>query len=90
MAIMFNPDILSESADPQGSTRYCNVNIIHEQIECNHTSVTYYDDIAESNTFIVEDKSPEFDGYETHIFKGVVVKENNGTYNWWRSINEQI
>ena len=55
---MFNPDILSESADPQGSTRYCNVNIIHEQIECKHTSVTYYDDIAESNTFIVEDKSP--------------------------------
>jgi len=90
MAIIYNPNILPESADPQGSTRYGNVNIIHEQIECKHSSVTYYDNIADSNTFIVEDKSPEFDGYETHIFKGVVVKEDNGTYNWWRSINEQI
>lgn len=86
MAIIYNPNILPESADPQGSTRYGNVNIIHEQIECKHSSVAYYDNIAESNTFIIEDKSPKFEGYETRIFKGVVVKENNGTYSWWRSI----
>lgn len=86
MAIMFNPDILPESADPQGSTRYGNVNIILEQIECNHEEVTYYDDIAENYTFIIEDKSPKYDGYETRIFKGTVVKEDNGTYHWCRSL----
>lgn len=86
MSTMFSPDILPESADPESSTQYGNVNIIHEQIECKHSSVTYYDNIAESNTFIIEEKSPKFEGYETRIFKGVVVKENNGTYNWWRSI----
>lgn len=84
--MIFHPDILSENSDPQGSIRYGNVNIVHEQIECRHTSVTYYDNIAESNSFIIEDRSPEYNGYEVHIFKGVVVKENNGTYNWWRSI----
>lgn len=86
MPMMFNPNILPESADPQGSTRYGNVNIILEQIECNHEEVTYYDDIAENYTFIIEDKSPKYDGYETRIFKGTVVKEDNGTYHWWRSL----
>lgn len=86
MALMFNPNLLPESADPQDSTRYGNVNIIHEQIECSHDEVKFYDNIAENYTFIIEDKSPNYEGYECRIFKGTVVKEDNGTYHWWKSL----
>ena len=86
--IMFNPDILPESADEQNSTRFGNVNIVHEKIECHHDETFFYDNIAECNTFIIEDRSPAYDGYECHMFKGVVVKEANGGYSWWTSIKK--
>ena len=42
-----SPDIydIPESHDPEGSIRYCNVDIMHEQIECKHNEVTFYDNI---------------------------------------------
>lgn len=88
MAIMFNPDILPESADPEYSTRYGNVSIVHEKIECCHNEITFYDNISKDNTFIIEDKSPEYDGYECHVFKGEVIKEVNGGYSWWKSMKK--
>lgn len=84
--IMCNPDILPRKSDPQGSTRYEDVNIIHEQIECHFRKVNYYDDIDKNNTLIIEDLSPEYDGYECHMFKGSVLKELNNTYSWWQAI----
>ena len=84
--IVFHPDLLPESADPKYSTRYCNVNIIHEKIENDFSETKFYDNICENYTFIIEDKSPEYDGYECHIFKGDVVKEADGGYSWWKSI----
>ena len=86
---VYNPDLLPNTADPQGSTRYGNVNIIHEQIECHHEETTFYDDICKTNTFIIEEKSPQFEGYESHIFKGTVIKESDGSYHWWRSIDQR-
>lgn len=85
---MFNPDLLPESADPEGSTRFEDVTIVHEQIECHHKIITFYNDIDKTNTFVIEDKSPDYQGYEPHIFKGVVVKEADGSYHWWRSIKQ--
>lgn len=87
--MMLHPDLLPESADTKGSVRYGNVNICHEKIECEHEDVTFHDDIAKTNTFIVEDKSPQYRGYECCIFKGVVVKETNGSYHWWESIDQK-
>lgn len=87
--MMFHPDLLSKNADPEGSVRYGNVNICHEKIECKHEDITFYDDITATNTFIVEDKSPQYRGYECCMFKGVVVKETNGSYHWWKSIDQR-
>lgn len=86
---MFNPDLLPEAADPEGSVRYGNVSIFHEKIECKHDTTTFYDDIAKTNTFIIEDKSPQYKGYECSIFKGTVIKEANGSYHWWKSIDQR-
>ena len=86
--MMFNPDLLPESADPEVSTRYSNVNIIHELIESGNESVTFYDNISQNYTFIIEDKSPEYSDYICHYFKGTVIRESNGTYSWWRNIKQ--
>lgn len=84
--IMFNPELLSEKADPKGSVRYVDVNICHEKIECKHREVFWYDDLEKSNAFIIEDHSPDYEGYKVSIFKGTVVKEADGKYSWWRSL----
>ena len=86
---MFHPDLLPDTADPEGSVRYGNVNICHEKIECKHEDTTFYDDIAKTNTFIIDDKSPQYRGYECCIFKGTVIKEANGSYHWWKSIDQR-
>lgn len=85
--VMFSPIIsdIPESADPEGSIRYCNVDIIHEQIECHDNKVTFYDNICKDNTFIIEDKSFEYEGYQIRFFKGTVVKERDGEYTWWKN-----
>lgn len=86
---MFHPDLLPETADPECSVHYGNVNICHEKIECKHEDTTFYNDIEKANTFIIEDKSPQYKGYECHIFKGIVIKESNGSYHWWKSIDQR-
>lgn len=88
MAVIYNPDLLPESADPQQSIRYCNVSIIHIEIKCRHEEVKFHDWISANNTFVIEDCSPEYTGYEYKVFKGVVVREADGTYNWWKSIKQ--
>ena len=81
----FNPDLLPANADPEGSTRYENVDIYHEQIECRRERTEFYDDIANANRFIIADYSPQYNGYECRYFKGTVLKETNG-YSWWKNI----
>ena len=84
--MMFNPNILPESADPQGSIRYHNVDIIHETIESDYEEVIFINKIDIDNRFEIIDKSSQYNGYECHIFKGDVLKESDGGYSWWRSI----
>lgn len=84
--VMFAMDLLPETADPEGSIRYSNVKICHEQIECRHSKVCWFDDIAKNNVFIIQDQSPKYKGYEVHMFKGTVLRERNGQYSWWRNI----
>ena len=87
--MMLHLDLLPVTADPEGSVRYSNVNICHEKIECKHEDTTFYDDIAKTNTFIIDDRSPQYKGYECCMFKGVVIKEANGLYCWWKSIDQK-
>ena len=84
--MMFHPDILPESSDPEGSERFENVTIYHEQIECHHEMTTFYNDIENNNRFIIESYSPEYSGYQCHMFKGTVLKERDG-YSWWHNIH---
>ena len=88
MAMMFNPDLLPDSADPEVSTRYGNVNIIHELIESDNESIKFYDNICKDYTFIIEDESPQYNGYECHVFKGTVLKEADGRYSWWKNLKQ--
>lgn len=87
--MMLHLDLLPVTADPEGSVRYSNVNICHEKLECKHEDTTFYDDIAKTNTFIIDDRSPQYKGYECCMFKGVVIKEANGSYCWWKSIDQK-
>ena len=87
--MMLHLDLLPTTADPEGSVRYSNVNICHEKLECKHEDTTFYDDIAKTNTFIIDDRSPQYKGYECCMFKGVVIKEANGSYCWWKSIDQK-
>ena len=86
--MMFNPNLLPESADPEGSIRYKNVDIVHVQITNDYEEVTFFDMIEVANRFEICDKSPHYDGYECHVFKGDVLKEKNGGYSWWKSIKK--
>ena len=91
MGMIFHPDLLPKSADPEGSERFENVTIYHEQIECHHTETIFYDDIEKNNRFIIEDLSPDYKGYEVHIFKGTVLKgtvlKEHNEYSWWHNIH---
>lgn len=87
--MMLHLDLLPITADPEGSVRYSNVNICHEKLECKHEDATFYDDIAKTNTFIIDDRSSQYKGYECCMFKGVVIKEANGSYCWWKSIDQR-
>lgn len=86
--ILYNPDLLNPNSDPEGSERFENVNIVHEKIERCKEEVIWFDDIENTNTFIIQDCSPQYEGYEAHIFKGTVIKERNGEYSWWKNINQ--
>lgn len=86
--MMFHPNLLPPTADPQDSIRYDNVTLCHEMIECKFDTVTFYNDIDKTNMFFIEDKSPRYNGYTCHKFQGTVIKEPNGTYNWWRNIKQ--
>ena len=85
---MFNPDLLPETADPEGSIRYENVNMLLLIIPCRETGVLYqwYKD---DNTFIIYDCSPEYGNQAVDAFKGTLLVEADGSYSWWRSIIQE-
>lgn len=86
--VFCSPDLLSDTADPECSVRYTNVNIIHERIQSDYDDVTFYNDIAKTNQFIVEDRSTNYVGYECGMFIGTVIQEKNGDYGWWKNLKQ--
>jgi len=85
---MFNPDLLPETADPEGSVRYEDVNILLLIIPCRETGVLcqWHKD---NNMFIIYDCSPEYVSQAVDAFKGTLLVEANGSYSWWRSIIQE-
>lgn len=86
MGMIFHPDLLPESADPEESERFENVTIYHNKFKRYQRGTTFYDDIKDNNKFIIRDYSPDYPYFECHIFKGTVLKEHNG-YSWWHNIH---
>ena len=83
---LFNPNLLSENSDPEGSTRHKGVDITLLRIECTFEQTLYKNEIAEENRFVIADYSPKHTGLKKETFKGTVVEETNGAYSWWRNI----
>lgn len=86
--MMLHPDLLPETADPQGSVRYENVNIVRLLIPCKEEgALTQF--YKNDNYFVVYDCSPEYGNQVIESFTGVVIEEANGTHSWWRSIDQR-
>lgn len=85
---MYNPDLLPESADPAGSTRYY-VTIMERSIPWYEDSVTFVNLICTNSLFVVDKLDSHCSVPKTEIFDGVVLKEKNGKYSWWRRLNPE-
>lgn len=80
----FHPDLLPKTADPVGSVRYENVNIVRLLMPCKKegTLTQFYKD---DSLFVIYDCSPEYGNQAVESFKGTVLEEADG-YSWWRNI----
>lgn len=83
----FNPNLLPESADPEGSTRFENVNMMHLLIPCREEG-TLFQWYEKDNMFVIYDCSPEYGGQAIESFKGTLLIEADGSYSWWRQLRE--
>lgn len=88
LTIMSNPDLLPESADPAGSTRYY-VTIMERSIPWYEDSVTFINLIRTNSLFVVDKLDSHCSAPKTEIFDGVVLKEKNGGYSWWRRLKQE-
>jgi hypothetical protein len=84
----FNPNLLPESADPEGSTRYENVTIIHMIVPCRDSGTTMQL-LNDDQLFVIYDCSPEYSKTALNTYKGTVIAESNGSYSWWKSITKE-
>ena len=84
----FNPNLLPESADPEGSTRYENVTIIHMIVPCRDSGTTMQL-LNDDQLFVIYDCSPEYSKTSYECFRGTVLEDANGSYSWWRSIDQK-
>lgn len=84
MPTFFNPNLLNQESDPQGSVRYDNIRIIHFQIPCIEETISskLYSD---QNMFVLCECSPRFKTQRCDQFYGTVLQEMNGSYSWFRS-----
>ena len=83
--VMFSPQIMPESSDPKGSTRY-RCYIINEKIPTDSKyRVEFPDDPNTSNStiFRVLEYSDEFSEKSYVAGNGIVLKESDGSYSWW-------
>lgn len=82
---MFNPDLLPATADPEGTTRYENVNMLRLIVPCREEGILYqwYED---ENLFVIYECSPEYGSQGVVSFRGTLLVEADGSYSWWRNI----
>jgi len=85
MGNMFHPDLLPESSDPEGSKRY-EATIFVNYFPAEKEGVKHIDLIATNKLFIVQAYGPNFKKITSSVFDGVVLKEKNGNYSWWRHL----
>ncbi len=81
-----HPDLLPTSADSEGSKRYEHVRIIHFIVPCRESKVIMR---WCNNMFIIYDSSPDYKQTSVDSFIGTVLHEIDGTYSWWRSIDQR-
>ena len=83
--VTFAPQIMPESSDPAGSTRY-HCYIINEKIptKCEY-HVEFPNDPSTSNStiFRVLEYSDGFSVKSYVAGNGIVLKESDGSYSWW-------
>ena len=82
--MMFNPNLLPEQADPWGSTRH-NCTIIKISARGDY-SLNFEDKIDSENTFIVKYLNKNNPILRIDIFDGVVLKEKNNRFSYWKKI----
>ncbi|MGN1339814.1 MAG: hypothetical protein ACI4WS_05945 [Oscillospiraceae bacterium] len=81
--IAFAPQIMPESSDPAGSTRYHRFIVNEKRNASGEYRVSFPNDPAENGVFFVKEYSPEFSEYSSQSGNGVVLKEADGSYSWW-------
>ena len=83
--MMLHPDLLPDTADPEGSARYENVDIMHLYIPADAENCInhWYEKL---NLFVVYDYAPSYTEHIIARFKGTVLEEADGTYSWWKNI----
>lgn len=88
LTFMSNPDLLPESADPAGSTRYY-VTIMERSMPWYEDGVIFVNLIRTNSLFVVDKLDSHCSTPKTEIFDGVVLKEKNGKYSWWRRLSPE-
>lgn len=84
----FHPDLLPESADPAGSTRSY-VTIMVRENPADIDKIVFTDLINTNSLFIVDKFNPQYSNFSCDIFDGVVLKEKNNSYSWWKRIKQE-
>lgn len=79
--MMFNPNLLPESGDPEGSNRYsCTVVKISARGDYN---LEYEDYIDTNNTLVVKYLSRTNPILRIDVFDAFVLRERNNNYSYW-------
>lgn len=81
--MLIHPSELPESADPIGSTRH-QCTIWHIKTQDNDNRTFFYDQLFQG-IFVIEEHDPQCENYKIDVFEGVVLKEANGNYAWWKT-----
>ena len=81
--VFFTPQMMPESTDPKGSTRYYRY-IVNEKIPSKiKYKVSFPDNPKTKQIFRVIEFSSEFKEYSSEHCNGAVIDESKGNYSWW-------
>ena len=81
--VFFAPQMMPESTDPKGSTRYYRY-IVNEKIPSKiKYKVSFPDNPKTEQIFRVREFSSEFKEYSSEHGNGVVIDNGTKNYSWW-------